>query len=195
MLTRHIVGIDPGLQGAIAIYNTYDKKIDFLGKTPTNYRKGLYLYQEIIKIFTDHIDPLDSYVIIEQQHCMPGEGLKRTFKTGFGFGMYIGILETLGLSYDIVLAMRWQNKVLFDYPKTIPIKERSIAHAKQYFKLDHLFRTEKSYTDHDGLADALNMVIYGKKKIEKPEEVDDNELHIHKLNPVKVCITCGEYVV
>ena len=152
------------------------------------------MYPEIIKIFQDHVDPESTYVVLEKQHCMPGEGLTRTFKTGFGFGMYIGILETLRLPYSIVGAREWQNKVLLDYPKTMPIKERSIANAKHRFNMEHLYRTERAYTDHDGKADALNIVLYGKILCQDPLSLSESS-HEHKLNKVKVCITCGEYVV
>jgi hypothetical protein len=105
--------------------------------------------------------------------------------------MFVGILSGLRLSFDIVMAREWQKKVLLGWPKTMPIKERSIKHAKRFFKLEHLHRTDKSYTDHDGLADALNMTLYKKMLIEDP--VTDK--HIHRLNSVNVCTNCGDYVV
>ena len=190
MQIKKIVGIDPGLQGAIAIFDTHEHKIDFVGRTPINKKEKIYHYSELVKIFSS-LDPETTLCILERQHCMPGEGLPRTFKTGFGFGMFVGMLEALHLPYQIVMAKEWQRRILLNYAKSIPIKERSIQNALHVFKLPFLHRTPRSVVDHDGMADALNMVLYGKYLMES----SGGDQHKHILNPVKVCISCGDYVV
>lgn len=188
MIITHLVGIDPGMQGAIAIYNTHEQVIHKLINNPVDEEKREYKQEELVSILKE-FNPENTFCILEKQHCMPGEGLPRTFKTGFGFGLFVGLLRGLRIPHQITYAKEWQRRVLLNYPKTMPVKERSIMNAKRFFNLEHLYRTPRSRIDHDGLADALNMVIYGMKFLSG--EYGECQ---HSTNQIGVCIKCGELV-
>ena len=99
-----ICGIDPGLTGGIAFY---DGNVVEACRVPTFKiaNKKILDMEAICKLMVFHEPDL---VCIEQQQAMPRQGVSSTFKTGFNYGIYIGILHALGYSYSVVIPRKWK---------------------------------------------------------------------------------------
>lgn len=157
-MEEYYIGIDNGLNGAIAVI----KGKDIVFKTPmptvkTGDSKNEYDCQTIVEILKKYPD---SIVIIEKAHAMPLQGVTSMFNFGKSFGMMIGILTTLQFRYHIVHSKTWQKAVFRDQPHE-DTKRASAVVAKRLFPKESFLPTERSKKIHDGLTDAVLMAYYG----------------------------------
>ena len=109
-----IIGIDPGLGGAIAILE--DKKVLDLfempvmaeGKKNKKQINGSQIFNEISKRVknykTENIN-----VIIEQVSAMPGQGVTSMFNFGQSFGILKGISSAMQLPTYFVRPAKWKK--------------------------------------------------------------------------------------
>ena len=95
----HIVGIDPGLAGALAVLDAHGT-LAARAETPTltlKVQRGTRQVYDVPGI----AELLRSYagyqcqVCIEESQPMPGQGTRSMFTTGYGYGLWIGLLTTL----------------------------------------------------------------------------------------------------
>ena len=93
-----IIGIDPGIQGALAILDN-EKVIDIVdlpvmseGKKNKKQLYGAYLSDYLKK----HILNIENtVVVVEQVNAMPGQGVTSMFNFGQTFGVIKGICAAL----------------------------------------------------------------------------------------------------
>lgn len=119
---RPHVGIDPGQTGAVALIAPLgmSRHSVKLTDTPTLKGDGKTLYDEpsmaavLREILREHPDV---FVTIEQVHAMSKQGVSSTFKFGMGYGVWLGIIATLGIPSERVSPQRWKKAVLADGPK------------------------------------------------------------------------------
>ncbi len=142
------IGIDPGLDGAIAVI--CDGGITLLD-TPTissGKKRDMDLYA-IVRLLKGFTCSQDALVSIEAVHSMPGKGVSSTFAFGKGFGMWLGILAALSIPHQAVTPQRWKGIMLRDGGKE---KDAARVKAMQLFPqiADQISRKR----DH-GRADAL----------------------------------------
>jgi crossover junction endodeoxyribonuclease RuvC len=104
MTSRCILGIDPGISGAVAFYfpAVPDKiSVDDM-PTAAGEVDPATLVQRI-----GHMRP--DLAIIERVHSMPRQGVASTFKFGSSFGIAIGVVAALGISTHFVSPGRWKR--------------------------------------------------------------------------------------
>lgn len=104
-----ICGIDPGLSGGITFmterhlvckpvpvetYMVNGKKRKFLGVT------------SIVELLDDYSPKM---IYIEKQQAMPSQGVVSTFRTGFGYGIYLGLIVACGYRYQEVRPQTWKK--------------------------------------------------------------------------------------
>ena len=157
-----IIGVDPGLTGAIAF--EYNNGV-IVQPLPINKMKvGKKVRSEIDVIdVCASIKAIDSeeYTLIayiEKVHAMPGQGVTSMFNFGKGYGE---IRATLKLTMDRVVDVEprtWQ-KYLFGTGKHE--KAASIALAKELYPNIDLRRTPRCTSDSDGMAEAVLIAHYG----------------------------------
>ena len=92
-----------------------------------------------------------SHVVIEESQAMPGQGTRSMFTTGYGMGIWVGILATLELPYTSVRPSVWKRSLALGKDK-----EASRLRAMQLFPGADLRRKK----DH-GRAEALLLAYYG----------------------------------
>ena len=106
-----IIGIDPGLSGAIAvlddlkIFDLFDMPIMPDGKKIKN---QLYSAQ-LVNIIKRHIHTNSTFVIVEQVSAMPGQGVTSMFNFGQTFGAIKGICASLNLPIFYVRPAKWKK--------------------------------------------------------------------------------------
>ena len=147
------IGIDPGLSGACAVLEDgvwvefFDTPVFKVGS------KKEYNVNEMAKFLSSH---LTATIFIEKQLPIPRQSSQSTFKTGYGFGLWIGIIVSLNLPYTIVHPRTWKKKMLKDMAKE---KDASRSRAIQLFPgaSDHL-----NLKKHHDRAEALLLAEYGR---------------------------------
>ena len=95
-----IIGIDPGLTGAIAVLknskvlNVFDMPVMSEGKK----NKRQLNSAQLVKLLRDNIlENEEVSVVVEQVNAMPGQGVTSMFNFGQTFGAIKGICSALGL--------------------------------------------------------------------------------------------------
>lgn len=158
------VGIDNGLNGGIIALDDNQKiigkwimpTIKVGGKTEYNVRA----VSEILSGLA--ADPPEVFVVLEKSHVRPVSGKRASFMTGFGYGLMQGILETLGLSYEIVSPQVWQKSMLGKTRKDS--KGLSILFCQRKYPDTKWTATDKCIRPHDGLTDAGTMAVYAYRR-------------------------------
>jgi len=154
------IGIDPGVSGAIAAI-LEDGSVRFFDMPVRKVKSGKGAKSEYDASELASILQLDgiycrSHATIERQQSMPEQGVASTFKTGFGFGLLVGVLAGLKLPYTVVSAVTWKRRMMDGMGKE---KGASILRAKQLFPQT---AGELNLKKHHGRADALLIAAYGR---------------------------------
>ena len=107
-----IIGIDPGLSGAIAILE--DNKVIELFDMPVmsdgKKNKRQLNSAHLVKLIRDNIkDSQDITMVVEQVNAMPGQGVTSMFNFGQTFGAIKGICAALGLPIFFVRPAKWKK--------------------------------------------------------------------------------------
>ena len=109
-----IIGIDPGLSGAIAILR--DKKILGLFDVPVmsegeKNKRQINSAQlvKILKEFTNDKKDEEVVVVVEQVNAMPGQGVTSMFNFGQTFGAIKGVCAALELPIFLVRPSKWKK--------------------------------------------------------------------------------------
>lgn len=155
-----IVGIDPGLSGAVAIHLGMGKTIE-IHDTPvatTTGTKREYLPAAMASIIQGYIPDM---VYVERQRPMPKQGVTSTFSLGYGYGLWLGILATLGYPYETVEPTAWKKDMMAGMSKE---KSASVIKAMQIFPdlNDQLYTPRGKALD--GRADAVLIAEYGRRR-------------------------------
>ena len=107
-----VVGIDPGLSGAIAILennkvlNIFDMPVMAEGKK----NKRQLNSAQLVNIIKDSTKPDDEIaVVVEQVNAMPGQGVTSMFNFGQTFGAIKGVCAALELPIFFVRPSKWKK--------------------------------------------------------------------------------------
>ena len=109
-----IVGIDPGIAGAICFFSDC-KVIDVIymptmseGKKNKKQVNGRQIYNEIMLIKNKFMNKKMN-VIVEQVSAMPGQGVTSMFNFGQSFGVIKGICSAMELPIFYVRPSKWKK--------------------------------------------------------------------------------------
>jgi crossover junction endodeoxyribonuclease RuvC len=151
-----IIGIDPGLSGAVAVISPESLKI-FDMPTMTVERNGKAKRQVSASELADIFSPYDSskcHVYVEKVSAMAGQGVTSVFSFGRSFGMIEGILAAFKLPVTYVAPATWVKAVGRGQGK-----DASRARAMELFPNNQAdFKLKK----WDGRADAALIAYWGK---------------------------------
>lgn len=110
-MTRHL-GCDPGLEGAIALY---DDSLDMLVvrdaptlqiKVGKSQNRTVYQDAEYARLIAD-LDP--DFIIIEQVGGLTGQSASASFNFGAGYGLLRGIAATLRIPTRFITPPVWRR--------------------------------------------------------------------------------------
>jgi len=107
-----VIGIDPGLNGAIAVLQ--DNKVKEIFDAPVmpegKKNKRQLNSAQLVKLLKDIIsDSEEVVVIVENVSAMPGQGVTSMFNFGQTFGAIKGICAALGLPIFFVRPAKWKK--------------------------------------------------------------------------------------
>jgi crossover junction endodeoxyribonuclease RuvC len=107
-----IIGIDPGLTGAIAIMenNKVLSMFDMPVMSDGKKNKRQLNSAQLVKILNDNILKNEEIsVVVEQVNAMPGQGVTSMFNFGQTFGAIKGVCAALGLPIFFVRPSKWKK--------------------------------------------------------------------------------------
>ena len=106
-----IIGIDPGINGAISVIE--NKKILEVYDTPTmidgKKNKRQINSAQVTNIIKDRLNNNKEVVVVEHVNAMPGQGVTSMFNFGQSFGVIKGICAALGLPIYFVRPSKWKK--------------------------------------------------------------------------------------
>ena len=123
-----IIGIDPGISGAICFFENGEVKEIIEMPTMADGKKnkkqinGTQIYNEILRRIRN-FSKKDIFVVIEQVSAMPGQGVTSMFNFGQSFGVLKGICSAMQISMHFVRPTKW--KKYFGLIKTDKDKSRT----------------------------------------------------------------------
>lgn len=147
------IGIDPGKSGALAVIYTDENNQPFRIKVvpfdEANYRDILATC-------------VDSRVVccLEKVGAMPGQGVVSMFSFGRNLGFIEGLLQANKVPYQLVPPQTWKKEFCLTSDK-----QSSIDVCKKLFPHTSLLASPRSRKDNDGMAEALLMAEYARRKL------------------------------
>jgi crossover junction endodeoxyribonuclease RuvC len=161
-----IVGVDPGITGAVAIIHPdgrtadiYDTPFNEITKNGKNRKE--YSESEMARIFhgeafiSDAITEGKIHLYIEKVHSMPGEGAVGAFSFGKGFGIWLGIAAALKIPYTLITPQAWKKELM----QGMSDKDAARGRAQQLFPEKS---AELRFKKDIGRADALLIAYWGR---------------------------------
>jgi crossover junction endodeoxyribonuclease RuvC len=165
MTQKLFIGIDPGLNGAVAAIAS-DGSVGVYPTESFKAKRGndfniLWMVgkADAVRAMYDR-EQCDIFCTIEKQQPYPKQGGASNFKTGKGFGLWLGILAAMQIPYEIVTPQKWKKELLAGTDKS---KGAAINKAQALFPGVSLLRTDKCRTPHDGMAEALLIAECGRR--------------------------------
>ena len=149
-----ILGVDPGLSGAIAFYFPSEPSTVSVFDMPV--ADGAVSAPEVARIL-EQFRP--DCAIIEMVGARPGQGVSSMFKFGRAFGTVIGVVGALKVPTHYAASTKWKR-----YYSLTSDKEESRAKALHLWpKCSESFSKKK----HDGRAEAALLARYGAEAVFK----------------------------
>lgn len=140
------IGIDPGKKGGFAVIAD-----DIAITLPWDDKKFI---NEMACIRRE-----PCIVCLEHVGAMPKQGVTSMFNFGVSFGFIQGVLAACGIPFELVRPQKWKKEF------SISEKNESIAVCQRLFPNVSLLPTERSRVPSDGMAEALLMAEYARRKL------------------------------
>tara|TARA_Y100000590_G_C15713755_1_gene1011183 strand:- start:1696 stop:2190 length:495 start_codon:yes stop_codon:yes gene_type:complete len=162
-----IIGIDPGISGAICFFedgvvkDIIEMPSMAVGKKSKRQINASQIYNEILHRIKD-IPKKDIFVVIEQVSAMPGQGVTSMFNFGQSFGAIKGICSAMQLSMHFIRPAKW--KKYFSLIKTE--KDASRTKAIEIFPY---ISSELSRKKDSNKADAILIASFFNNTYQKVE--------------------------
>jgi crossover junction endodeoxyribonuclease RuvC len=155
-----VLGVDPGLSGAIALFDTtlatvvvHDMPVLSRGALRT--KRGLRKRHEISEaMLADLVQELDPNVaFIERVHALPGQGVSSSFTFGVAYGVVRGVLAALDIPVHLITPNEWKRVMRLGADKSA-----ARAHA---IRLLPASAAQFQRVKDDGRAEAALLACFG----------------------------------
>jgi crossover junction endodeoxyribonuclease RuvC len=150
-MTQLIVGIDPGLHGAIAIL---DPAGGLVSVTDLPVIRDLSLawidgsaFQSII---LEALGGRTAAATVERVSSMPGQGVASSFQFGVGFGSILSVLQAMLISIEFVTPSVWKKSYGLGKDKHASLHKARLMYPS----------AELHLAKHDGRAESLLLARY-----------------------------------
>ena len=152
-----VIGIDPGLTGAVAVIGDGAVLVESLPTLEIVKGKRQLDRNGLVQLVVN-VGPIDM-VFVEDVHAMPKQGVSSSFNFGRDFGAILGVLAALGRPITLVQPAVWKRML------GCPVgagKDWSRSRAAQLYPscADRVARVKD-----DGRADAILLAHYGLRSL------------------------------
>jgi len=157
-----VLGIDPGKDGALVLLDgTSVLRVVLTSSLLVGKDYAPDTMAAAVRELVGIMAPRELSVVLEQPGVRPGEGRGGGLTTGKGWGIWRGIVATLGLPCITPAASAWTRTILRDAPGEG--KDRAIHVALS--RLPGINLTPgRRVKPHSGIADAACLALYGQTK-------------------------------
>lgn len=150
---KTVIGIDPGLSGAIASLSDAENIIYDIPTFEIEKNKGKRRMIDIQKLLQILKNDKATHAYIERVNAQPGNGIAAAFTFGFGCGIIETAVTAAGIPFTYVHPQTW--KAALSCPKD---KDGARMRASQLLPaMAHNWSLKK----HDGRAEASLIAFYG----------------------------------
>lgn len=156
-MTRAFLGIDPGLSGALALYEPVADALTIYDVPVHELTRNSKAKREVdAQGLVDLVAALSAdrpTVFLENSTPMPGQGAASTFSFGKTFGIIYGVCAAQKLVIHKVAAVKWKRDLAVPKDKDGARARASVllpAHTKNW-----------PLKKHDGRAEAALLALYG----------------------------------
>lgn len=159
--TKLILGVDPGIYGALALYAPSTQALSILDVPTHNVGKGKVKKitvdeYALARAIDDSADKIDA-VFLEHVWSRPGEGAAGAFTFGKVYGILRGICAANFLPIHDVTPQTWKGAL-----KVMGDKDHARQRASALLpRSAHLWPLKK----HDGRAEAALIALYGAQRL------------------------------
>lgn len=102
--SAHILGIDPGATGGLAILDAYGKPVSMC---PMPMQAKEFDVDAIFQVIQGL--PAGSRVVMERVHAFPGQSVVAMFSFGLGYGLIQGLVRASQVPLELVSPVTWQK--------------------------------------------------------------------------------------
>lgn len=162
MTSTRIIGIDPGLGGAVAVLDGSGRPVS-VDDTPSLWvrsgrsRRRAYDVAAMCQMLARDLEGNGAvHAVIEYQQAMPRQGVRSMFSTGYGYGLWVGLLAGLAIPYTVVAPRKWQSALIMG---------RGDRKALSVVTASRLFPGLSIPKGRHGRADALLLAEYGRRLV------------------------------
>ena len=149
MKFKSILGIDPGVSGALAVYYPDHPMIIAIHDMPVD-GKAIDGY-ELTKIIRQYNPEV---AFIEAVHSFSGQGVSSSFNFGCSYGVARGVVAACGIPTTLVSPQKWKRELELSKDKN-----QSLEMARMLWPDSDKFKRKKD----DGRAEAALIAMYGFK--------------------------------
>ena len=188
VIPKYVIGIDPGLRGAVAVlsqdfskkkimvHEVFDCPLKAGGLTkkarenPNSITFDLQGMLHVLRTIGKRYEVWDTQVFIEQSQVMSKGGRQQgsvsNFTIGYGYGLWMMALVSVDLPWIYSFApIEWSRRLfsMEPYKSMETTKDRSIAYVKAVFPKVSLLPEDNKRVkkERDGRADAIAIACYG----------------------------------
>lgn len=156
---KYILGVDPGLSGALALYNPHDGELITIDMPTLAAGTGSKrVLDEVHLARTVDVWAANIHMcFLEKVHAMPKQGVTSSFNFGMGYGIVKGIIAANMVPVTLVPPRTWKSAT-----KTPASKDAARARASQIFPR---FSDQWPLKKHDGRAEAALIAYYGASQL------------------------------
>lgn len=179
---RYILGIDPGLQGAMAVLDRQQMRVVYVEDCPLeqggitkkarqNPASRTYAKKQMLNMLQTVVRQygIATQVFIERSQVMSRGGVQQgsvsNFTIGYGYGLWDMALAAVGFpNLWTITPIEWAKRLYKDtsFLEIEETKIRSIAYVKHFFPDAPLIpNTPRHRVERDGRADAICIATYG----------------------------------
>lgn len=146
------IGIDPGKKGGIAYIDTQDNVSITIPYSDT----------ALIDLCRVASNDWNNEIVccLEKVGAMPGQGVVSMFNFGQSVGYIKGVLESHRIPYQEITPQKWKREFGLTSDKAA-----SAEVCRKLFPDIDLQATPRSKKPHDGMAEALLMAEYARRKL------------------------------
>jgi len=159
---RYVLGIDPGLSGALAFYDTMLETLETIemptivagAKSKSGKHKRILDITELSRIIDSRSKDIQK-VVIEKVHAIPGKMMSSVSSFNFGenFGIIKGIIAANFLPVEMVPPQTWKKAL-----RAPAAKDGARLRATQIFPQ---YAAQWNKVKWDGRAEAAMIAYYG----------------------------------
>ncbi len=155
-----IVGVDPGLSGAIVALPSMGKPV--LWVMPTIGKEIAFgKIAEYLRAANDRFDP--AHVFLERSQAFPKMGVCSAFSYGASYWGVLAICAALEIPVTTVAPVKWHRALVSGTDGTP--KGRALIACERLFPGVEL-RVGKARNAHEGLVDSLLIAEFGRRQLQ-----------------------------